>query len=118
MRKGSLLVWLSHHPPTRGGQRRRHRSKAHVFFLAPHLGRTVAREEGRERVILEKPGPLGILFARVAAQRLQPPVAPRTMTLSATMSSPLLHSKGPVTGSFASKDGNSFNKYLSSTFMY
>lgn len=54
-------------------------------------GGTVAREEGGERVKLDKPGPLGLLFARVAAWRLQPPVAPRTTTLS-TSTSPLLHS--------------------------
>jgi len=61
------------------------------FLLAFHLGRMVAREDGGVRVKLEKTVPLGLLFTRVDAQRLQPPVAPRTMTSSAT-SSPLLHS--------------------------
>lgn len=73
----------------------------------------VARKEGGGRVQL-KSWPLGLLFARVAAPRLQQPQE-QLLYLP-----PIVHllMVGAVTGSYASKDGGSFNKYLSSTFMY
>lgn len=73
----------------------------------------VARKEGGEIVQL-KSWPLGLLFARVAAPRLQQPQE-QLLYLPAILHSLMV---GAVTGSYASKDGGSFNKYLSSTFMY
>lgn len=74
----------------------------------------VARKEGGERVQL-KSWPLGLLFARVAAPRLQQPQEQLLYLPPILLHSPMV---GAVTGSYASKDGGSFNKYVSSTFMY
>lgn len=65
----------------------------------------------------EQPRPLGLLFARVAAQRLQLDLQRPQERLLYLPPVPLHSSMtGTVTGSYASKDDTSFNKYLLSTF--
>lgn len=76
----------------------------------------VAREEGEDSEA-GNTQPLGLPLARAVAQRPQPDLQwPQEQLLC--LPPVLLHSfmAATVSGSYASKDGNSFNKYLWSTF--